>query len=184
MSRIGIKPITLAQNLKVEIGKTKITVKNSNEEITVPLPPRIEVKEENGKLVVSGRGEGKNVKALHGLTRSLLNNAVTGLTEPFKKTLEIKGVGFRVRIEGDKLVLNLGFTHEVSFPKPKGIDFEVKGTKITVKGANKQLVGETAARIKKIKVPDIYKGKGIRYEGEVIKLKAGKAVKGATGPGK
>lgn len=184
MSRIGIMPVKLPDQVQIEIGKMKLSVKGPKGELSVPIPPRIEVKKEEGKIIVSRRGESGSARALHGLTRSLINNAVIGVTEGFKKTLEIKGVGYRVKVEGEKLVLTVGFSHQVDFPKPEGINFEVKGTKVTVVGIDKQKVGETAAKIKKIKLPDAYKGKGIRYEGEQIKLKPGKAAKGATAGGK
>lgn len=184
MSRIGIIPVKLPEQVQVEIGKAKVSVKGPKGELSVPIPPRIEIKKEEDKIIVSRRGESGSAKALHGLTRSLVNNAVIGVTEGFKKTLEVKGVGYRVKIEGEKLVLTVGFSHQVDFPKPEGINFEVKGTKVTVVGIDKQKVGETAAKIKKIKLPDAYKGKGIRYEGEQIKLKPGKTAKSATAGGK
>jgi len=184
MSRIGIKPITIPENIKVNIEKTKVFVKNDKEELSVAIPPRILVALKDSKICVSRLGESEKARALHGLFRSLLQNAVSGLGEPFKKTLEIRGVGYRAKIERENLVLNVGFTHQVNFLKPKGISLEVQGAKILVFGADKQLVGETAARIRRIRKPDVYKGKGIRYEGEVIKLKPGKAVKGATTGGK
>lgn len=184
MSRIGITPIKLPDQVQIEIGKAKAVVKGPQGELSVSIPPRIEVKKEDDKILVSRRGDSKSAKSLHGLTRSLINNAVLGVTEGFKKTLAIKGVGYRVKVEGGKLVLTVGFSHQVEFPKPEGINFEVKGTKVTVAGIDKQKVGETAAQIKKIKLPDVYKGKGIRYEGEQIRLKPGKTVKGAAAGGK
>lgn len=177
MSRVGIQPIQVPDNVTVEINKQLLVAKGPKGENTVLIPPRIDVDHKESTITVSRRGESSTVRALHGMTRSLIANAVLGAVEEFSKTLEIQGVGFRAKLAGENIELTIGFSHIVKFAKPKGITFQVKGNKITVTGPSKQQVGEIAAQIRRIRPPDAYKGKGIRYEGEVVRLKAGKAAK-------
>lgn len=183
MSRIGSQPIKIPDTVMIEIEQNKVRVKGPKGELEVNIPLKIAIKKENDRLRVLRKGEAGKIKALHGLVRSLISNAVLGVIDGFKRTLEIKGVGYRAKLEGEKLVLNVGFSHPVTVQKPEGLEFRVEGPKITVSGIDKQLVGQTAANIRKIKPPDPYKGKGIRHEGEVVKLKPGKAAK-AGGEGK
>lgn len=180
MSRIGKQPIKLIDGVKAEITPTVVKVSGPLGELTVPVPRFIVVKESEGKLLVEKTRSATNLRALHGLTRSLLQNAVSGVSAKFTKVLEIRGVGYRAKKEGENLILSLGFSHPVEVPAVPGIAFEIKGSKIEVSGIDKQLVGQIAANIRKIKGPDVYKGKGIRYEGEEVIKKAGKAAKTAA----
>ena len=176
MSKIGRKPVEIG-NVDVKIVGQTVVVKGPKGEGIVEIPPHLSVAIEDGKLNVSRDRDDKKARAIHGLVRSLVANFVTGVVEPWRKTLEIHGVGYRVKLEGKKLVMNLGLSHQVNFEIPEPLSVEVKGTKITVIGVNKQFVGEIAAKIKDLKKPDKYKGKGIRYEGQVLKLKPGKKAK-------
>ena len=138
----------------------------------------ISVEVESSRVIVKRKNDEKKIKALHGLTRSLLSNMVAGVTNSWSKNLELVGVGFRAQVAGDKLILNVGYSHPVEVTSPEGITFEVAdNTKIKVSGIDKQLVGQVAANLKKVRVPDVYKGKGIRYEGEYIRKKVGKSAK-------
>ncbi len=179
MSKIGKQPIKIPEEVEVKIEGQKISVKGPKGEISFELPKEVSVKMEEGKILkVERRSDKRKIRALHGLWRSLLNNAVQGVVKPWEKKLEVVGTGYNVKLEGDKLVFKVGFSHPVIFKKPEGIDFQVeKGKVITVKGIDKQKVGEVAYKIKSIKKPDAYKGKGIRYFGEHIKLKPGKKAK-------
>lgn len=180
MSKIGNAPITVPSGVQITVNEQAKTVSVSSPQgsLTYPLPHHVQV-EVNGNVVnVKRLSEGKEVKALHGMLRSLLNNAVQGLVKPWEKRLEIVGTGYNAKLEGQNLVLKVGYSHLVTVPKVDGITFTVEGgNKIVVKGVDRQKVGEIAYKIKMIKKPDPYKGKGIRYEGEHIKLKAGKKAK-------
>jgi len=175
MSRIGRKPIPIPQGVEVKIEGKVVTVKGPKGVLSHTVPAEIEVTLEDGEIRVHRKSDNKRSKALHGLTRTLIANMVTGVTEGFEKRLEIVGVGYRAQLEGKALRLSLGYSHPVIYPIPEGIEIEVpQPTKIVVRGIDKQKVGQVAAEIRALRKPDSYKGKGIRYEGEVVRLKAGK----------
>ena len=177
MSRIGRMPIVLPKgvDVKVESGNL-VTVKGQKGTLTKELAKDMIIKLEDGKIIVERPTEQKAHKALHGLTRTLINNMVVGVTNGFEKALDIHGVGYRALKQGKKLVLTLGYSHPVEMEEPAGITVDVPApNKIIVKGIDKQVVGEFAAKIRSKREPEVYKGKGIRYESEVIKLKEGKA---------
>lgn len=176
MSRIGRKPISLPAGVEVKVDGNVVTVKGPKGQLTQAIPEDISVILEDGVLRVERPSDAKNHRALHGLSRALLANMVTGVVSGFQKKLEMVGVGYRAQMQGKKLVINIGFSHPVEVEAPAGIEFEVPApTQILVKGIDKQLVGNTAAHIRAIREPEPYKGKGIKYENEVIRRKAGKA---------
>jgi large subunit ribosomal protein L6 len=179
MSRIGKNPITVPSGVEVSIVDRHITVKGSQGTLERDIPGDIQVAQEDGTLVVTRPNDERQNRALHGLTRSLVNNMVVGVSAGFQKELDIVGVGYRATAQGpDKIELALGFSHPVHVDAPAGITFEVPApTKIVVKGIDKELVGQVAANIRKIRKPEPYKGKGVRYAGEVVRRKAGKAAK-------
>ncbi len=175
MSRIGKKPIALPEGIRVDIKDGVVAVTNGRETLTQTVDPRIRIELADGELQVSRTGDAKEDKALHGLYRSLIANMVQGLSAGFQKNLEINGVGFRAAKAGSKLTLTLGYSHPIELDEPAGITIEVPAAnRIVVRGADKQLVGETAARIRAMRVPDPYKGKGIKYDYEVLRLREGK----------
>lgn len=178
MSRIGKLPIKIPENVTVKIEDRLITVSGPKGTLVQKLVPEIGVKTENNIIKVENKKSGES-KALHGLYRSLINNMVTGVSTGWSKSLEMTGVGYKVQLVGGDLILSVGFSHQVNFKKPEGVEFSVmeKEARITVTGADKQLVGETAAKIRKIRPPEPYKGKGIHYLGEKLKKKAGKSAK-------
>ena len=178
MSRIGKKPIEIPQGVEVKIDGQKVTVKGPLGEESVTVRPEIAVKVEENQIIVSRNVETKEANALFGLLRTLIANAVYGVKTGFEKKLEIVGVGYRANMEGSNLNLALGYSHPVLVVPPAGITISVEAnTKISVKGTNKQTVGDVAAEIRSKRAPEVYKGKGIRYEGEYIRRKAGKAGK-------
>lgn len=183
MSRIGNIPIIIPVEVTIEIDGANVVVHGPKGTLSLQLPPEIKVELQNNLISIKRKDDQKKVKALHGLTRSLIANMISGVTDGWSKNLELQGVGFRVQTAENKLILNVGFSHPVEIVAPEGITFDVKNnTKITVLGIDKQLVGQIAANIRKIKIPDVYKGKGIRYEGEYIRKKVGKTAKaGAVG---
>ncbi len=177
MSRIGNKPIAIPEGVDVSVKDNEVNVKKGNISLTQNFESVISVEVKDNHIVVTRADDTKESRSLHGLTRSLINNMVIGVTDGFKKTLEVNGVGYRVQLQGNKLVMNLGLSHPVEVVAPEGITFELDGptqNKIIVKGADKQLVGETAAKIRAKRLPDAYKGKGIKYDYEVLRLKEGK----------
>lgn len=176
MSRIGRKAISLPKGASVSIsGDNKIIVKGTKGELSTPLMPGINVNIEEGKILVSRDNDEKQTCAWHGMTRALIANMVTGVTEGFQKTLEIVGVGWRAQMQGTKLVLNVGYSHPVEYEPPKGIEIVVESpVKFVVKGTDKQTVGQACAVIRAYRPPEPYHGKGIRYSGEKIARKAGK----------
>lgn len=180
MSRIGLKPITIPEGVTVSVEKRMVHVKGPKGQLSVPFSRKVAVEYKDSVLTVSRSSEVGAVRATHGLIRSLIANAVYGVTSGFEKKLEIQGVGYRAAVQGNKLVLTVGYSHPVDFPKPEDISFQVKGPIITVSGFDKQRVGEVSAQIRRVRVPDSYKGKGIRYQGEYVKLKPGKAAKAAA----
>lgn len=181
MSRIGRMPIALPKGveIKVEPGNL-VTVKGPKGTLTRALHPDMQIEVAEGRVVVHRPSDARHHRALHGLTRALLANMVTGVSQGFRKELEIVGVGYRAELQGRKLVLSLGFSHPVEVEPPEGIAFEVdrSGRKFSVLGIDKELVGEVAAKIRAKRPPEPYKGKGIRYVGEYVRMKAGKGGKG------
>ncbi|PKM76877.1 MAG: 50S ribosomal protein L6 [Firmicutes bacterium HGW-Firmicutes-15] len=175
MSRIGRKPISLPTGVEINIENNIITVKGPKGTLSQSIPEDIAIDQEENELLVKRPSDAKRHRAMHGLTRALVANMVTGVTSGFEKKLEMVGVGYRAQMQGSKLVISIGFSHPVEVEAPEGIEFEVPAvTKITVKGIDKQLVGNTAAHIRAIRKPEPYKGKGLRYENEVVRRKAGK----------
>jgi large subunit ribosomal protein L6 len=180
MSRIGKQPITIPDGVKVDLQGERMTVTGPRGTLHQAMHPRMRVTVEDGMVSVERLSDERLDKSLHGLTRTLIANMVDGVTQGFEKRLEIQGVGYRAALQGKDIELQVGFSHPVRVPAPEGIEFEVPApNRITVRGIDKQLVGETAATIRKIRKPEQYKGKGIRYEGEYVRKKAGKAAKGA-----
>jgi large subunit ribosomal protein L6 len=178
MSRIGRLPIPVPSGVDVAIDGQAVSVKGPKGALNLTIAEPISVAQEDGQLKVSRPNDLGPVRALHGLSRTLIANMVTGVTSGFSKTLEIVGVGYRVAAKGKDLEFALGFSHPVVVTPPEGITFRVEApTRFVVEGIDKQLVGETAARIRKLRKPDPYKGKGVRYQGEVIRRKVGKAGK-------
>jgi len=186
MSRIGSLPILIPDNVEVIKTGKHLVVKGDKGSLEIDIDQNINVEIENKQLIFKRKNDQRQIKALHGLTRNLIANMIKGVSDLWSKNLELVGVGFRVQDSSNKLVLNVGFSHPVEIVAPEGITFEVSdNTKIKVSGVDKQLVGQVAANIRKVRVPDIYKGKGIRYEGEYIRKKVGKSAKiGALGTGK
>ncbi len=178
MSRIGNAPILIPAGVTVENQDGQIWVNGSKGKLSLELDRAISVEIEGQNLIVKRKDEQKKVKALHGLVRSLLNNMIVGVSDGWSKNLELVGVGFRAQVNGNKLTLNVGYSHPVELEAPEGITFEVTdNTKIKVSGINKQLVGQISANLKKVRMPDVYKGKGVRYQGEYIRKKVGKSAK-------
>ena len=180
MSRIGKKPIAIPAGVTVENNANLITVKGPNGTLTMQAHELMNVKIEGAEVIVERPNDEAQARSLHGLTRTLIYNMVVGVTEGFKKELEVNGVGFRVQLQGSKLVMNLGFSHQVIMDAPEGIKIEVPSpNKIIVSGADKEKVGQFAAEIRMKRKPEPYKGKGIKYANEHIRRKEGKAGKGS-----
>jgi large subunit ribosomal protein L6 len=179
VSRIGLMPVPLPKGVTVNIEGSTVQVKGPKGELVRTLNPEMQIKIEDNRLLVERPTDQRRHRALHGLTRALVNNMVLGVSQGFVRKLEIEGVGYRAEVQGKNLVLNVGFSHPVVVEPPPGISFEVeKGTRVfSVLGADKEMVGEMAARIRRIRPPEPYKGKGIRYQGERVRRKAGKAGK-------
>jgi len=178
MSRIGRMPVTVPSGVDVTISGREVTVKGPKGTLSLKIAAPIEVSQESGVLTVTRPSDEGEVRALHGLSRSLIANMVTGVTDGYRKTLEIVGVGYRVQARGKDLEFALGFSHPVPVNAPDGITFRVETpTRFIVEGIDKQQVGEVAAKIRKLRKPDPYKGKGVRYQGEQIRRKVGKAGK-------
>ncbi len=179
MSRIGRMPIAIPAGVTVEIAENnKVTVKGPKGTLERVLPVEMQIKKEGEEVIVTRPNDLKRMKSLHGLTRTLINNMVIGVTEGYQKVLEINGVGYRVQKQGNKLVFALGYSHPVEVEDPAGITTEVEGqNKITIKGIDKEKVGQFAAEIRDLRRPEPYKGKGIKYADEVIRRKVGKTGK-------
>jgi large subunit ribosomal protein L6 len=180
MSRIGKKPIEIPAKVNISLEGQDVTVKGPKGELKMTVHPNIAVKQEDGKLVVERPNDQKAVRALHGLTRALLSNMVTGVTTGFQKTLVVEGVGYSGEMRGKDLVMKLGYSHEIVVNPPPNVSFEVEGrnpTIVRVNGIDRQVVGQVAANIRELRPPEPYKGKGVRYSDEVIRRKAGKAGK-------
>jgi len=177
MSRIGKIPIAIPKGVKITLHDNTITIKGTRGELKWTFPQEVHVAiQETDKLAIGRSNDSRKNKALHGLSRSLINNMVTGVSQGFQKVLVIEGTGYRARKEGQSLVLSLGYSHPVTFKLPEGIQAEVdqKQTKIMINGIDKQLVGQVAANLRQLRPPDSFKGKGIRYENERLRLKVGK----------
>src|SRR5215216_5807310 len=173
MSRIGKKPIAIPEGVTVEIKPGRVSVKGPRGELSQTVSPDMKVTEADGTLTVERPTDRGEHRALHGLTRSLIANMVVGVTDGYEKRLEIQGVGYRARLQGKALELSVGYSHPISITAPDGIEFEVPApTQVIVRGIDKQLVGEIAARIRRTRPPEPYKGKGIRYEDEHVRRKA------------
>ena len=178
MSRIGRMPVTVPSGVDVKIDGRAVTVKGPKGTLSLEVASPIEVAQNDGVITVTRPSDEGEIRALHGLSRSLIANMVTGVTDGYRKTMEIVGVGYRVQAKGKDLEFALGFSHPVPVPAPEGISFRVETpTRFIVEGIDKQQVGEVAANIRKLRKPDPYKGKGVRYQGEQIRRKVGKAGK-------
>ncbi|MBZ4688544.1 MAG: large subunit ribosomal protein [Clostridia bacterium] len=176
MSRVGRKPIPIKSGLDVKVDGNVVTVKGPKGELKKEIHPDIKVEVQDNEIVVTRPTDNKSHRALHGLSRALINNMVVGVTEGFKKQLEINGVGYRAQKQGKKLVLNVGYSHPVEMDPPEGIEIDVpKPNQITVSGIDKEKVGQFAAQIRAVREPEPYKGKGIKYADERIRRKEGKA---------
>lgn len=184
MSRIGKKPVDLPSGVKVAVANNIITIEGRKGSLTYDIPPRFKVEVKDNKVTVTRPSDEKQDKATHGLIRSLINNMVVGLSRGYQKDLEITGVGFKAAVQGKVLNIQLSYTHPINFSIPDGITIETpKPTNIMIKGIDKTKVGEVAAEIRNFYRPEPYKGKGIKYAGEHVRRKAGKAVAGAGGTG-
>lgn len=183
MSRIGNKIITIPAGVDISVDNDNVvTVKGPKATLTQKVSSNITVKIENGLVTFTRANDEKENRALHGLSRALVNNMVTGVTEGFKKELEVNGVGYRVQMQGKNLVMNLGYSHQVIMEQPEGLTIECpSANKIVISGADKQKVGQFAANVREKRPPEPYKGKGIKYAGEHIRRKEGKSGKGAKG---
>jgi large subunit ribosomal protein L6 len=176
MSRIGAKAVAVPSGVTVQQEGARLAAKGPKGEMSVTVPAPVEARVQDGKILVSIPGEAPEARGLHGLTRTLIANMLSGVASGFSKELELQGVGFRAAVQGDKLTMALGYSHPVEFLAPAGIKIAVKESTITVSGPNKQLVGNVAARIRSFFPPEPYKGKGVRYKGEYVRRKAGKTV--------
>jgi len=178
MSRIGRMPVAIPSGVDVTIDGRQVTVKGPKGTLSLEIVQPIEVKQADGTITVTRPSDEGEIRALHGLSRSLIANMVTGVTDGYRKTLEIVGVGYRVQAKGKDLEFSLGYSHPVPVSPPDGITFRVETpTRLVVEGIDKQQVGEVAANLRKLRKPDPYKGKGVRYQGEVVRRKAGKTGK-------
>jgi large subunit ribosomal protein L6 len=175
MSRIGKKPIPIPQGVKIQVEGSTVRAEGPKGKLMQPVPVGLQAKVDNGNLVIDRQGDDRRVRALHGLTRSLVANMVAGVKDGFERKLEIVGIGYRAQMQGKAIQLALGYSHPVVFPLPDGISAEIdKQVGITLRGADKALLGETAAKLRALRKPDPYKGKGIKYADEVIRRKVGK----------
>lgn len=175
MSRIGKMPIKIPKDVKIDIKDDTITVKGPKGELKRQINPRVSLNIDNDILIINVKDDSKESNACHGLFRALVNNMVKGVSKGFERILEIVGVGYKVEISGRKATFNLGYSHPVVYELPKGIDAAIEKSKITLTGIDKELLGETAAKIRSFRKPEPYKGKGIKYSTEVIQRKAGKS---------
>lgn len=180
MSKIGQKPITIPAGVTVTIDGRDLSVVGPKGTLSLVVRPEVKVVIADSEITVERKSESKIAKSMHGLVRSLVFNMVTGVSEPWKKELELIGVGYRANVQGNKLVLSLGFSHPVEIIAPQGIEFATAENKVIVSGIDKTLVGQVAADIRKKRKPEPYKGKGIRYVGEYVRRKSGKAAKAAA----
>lgn len=175
MSRIGKKPVPIPQGVKVQVAEGSVSAEGPKGKLAQPVPGGLSAKVEGNQIVISRAGDDRKARALHGLTRALVANMVAGVKEGFEKKLEIVGIGYRAQVQGRAIQLALGYSHPVIFPLPQGITAEIdKQTAITLRGPDKALLGETAAQLRRLRRPDPYKGKGIKYSDEVVRRKVGK----------
>lgn len=181
MSRVGLSPITIPEGVQVDIQRNLVTVKGKKGELSHQLPPSMSVSMEDGTLVVKRPSDEREQRSLHGLTRSLIANMVHGVSSGFERVLEINGVGYRAQKANDRLSLQVGYSRPVDFPIPPGIDVAVEANRVRVSGIDKETVGQTAARIRAVRPVDHYKGKGIKYAEERVRLKPGKSGKVSKG---
>ena len=178
MSRIGKLPVSLPAGVTVAVSDGVVRVKGPKGELAQRVAQGVTFEQEGNLLKILRADESRQIRANHGLTRAIVANMVQGVTKGFERKLEIQGVGFKSEVKGKSLLLSLGYSHQIDFPFPPGVTIEVeKGTKLTVRGSDRQAVGETCAKLRSLRSPDSYKGKGVRNEGEHIKLKAGKTAK-------
>jgi large subunit ribosomal protein L6 len=178
MSRVGLKPVEIPSGVTLTLNENTVTVKGPKGELTRSFDPEITIKVEDSQVLVERPSDNKNHRALHGTTRSLINNMVEGVTNGFERALELIGVGYRATKSGNKLVISAGYSHPVEIVPEQGIDIEVpSNTKVIVRGIDKERVGAVAANIRAVRKPEPYKGKGIRYEGEYVRRKEGKTGK-------
>lgn len=176
MSRIGRKPVEIPAGITVKVENNEVVVSNGKETLKQSFSNELSVKVEDNQVLVERAGDQKHQRALHGLTRSLINNMIVGLSKGFEKKLEINGIGYKASKQGKTLVLNLGYSHPIHIDEPAGITIEVPTpTSVVVKGANKQIVGEVAAVIRSKRIPDVYRSKGVKYDYEVLRVKASKS---------
>lgn len=175
MSRVGKMPISIPSGVDLKIAESGIEVKGPKGVLTLATHPAIAVSVDNNTVFVNPVDDSRIARQQHGLRRTLLANAVTGVTKGFEKTLEVIGVGYKVNVQGNTVVLNVGFSHPVNFALPAGIQAKAEGNKVTVSGCDKQVVGEVASQIRRVRPPEPYKGKGIKYTDETIRRKAGKS---------
>jgi large subunit ribosomal protein L6 len=182
MSRIGKKPVPITSGVKVAVADGRVKFEGPKGKLELAVNPAVQVKLDDAKkeLVVTRKDDEKQSKALHGLTRALLANYIEGVSQGYKKSLEVQGVGYKAEVKGKALVLSVGFANTISVPVPTGLTVVVDGLKIHVSGPDKQLVGQFASDVRRVRKPEPYKGKGIRYDGEYVKIKPGKAVTGAA----
>lgn len=179
MSRIGKEPIKIPDDVKVDIHSNMVSVNGPKGELLVNIHPAINIDQKNDLLHVSRSSDIKSHRALHGTSRVLVANAIKGVSEGYKKELEIRGVGYQAKMEGNRLVLQLGYSHDIVFDPPEGIDINANRDSISISGIDKQMVGEIAAKIRSFRKPEPYKGKGIRYKDEYVRSKQGKTVGGS-----
>ena len=175
MSRIGKLPVDVPSGVTITVKDGTVTVKGPKGELTTPMHPLLKYDVAANQVTITREDESREARAQHGLRRTLLDNCVTGVTKGFSKTLEVIGVGYKVAVKGSSVELALGFSHPVVIEMPKGLEAKAEGQKLTISGISKELVGETAAKIRRLRKPEPYKGKGIRYENEQIRRKAGKS---------
>jgi len=171
-------PIPVPSSVKVEINGRNVSVTGPRGTLQREVPPEVRLHQEDGQIVVTRPNDEPRERAMHGLTRALLSNMVVGVSDGFTKTLELVGVGYRAQMQGSRVTLALGFSHPVEIDPPEGISFNVEGPRLSISGADKEAVGQVAANIRKLRPPEPYLGKGIRYQGEVVRRKAGKSGKG------
>ncbi len=175
MSRVGKLPVSIPGGVDIKIGDGQIEVKGPKGSLDLATHPAIDIRVENNQALVTPVDDSRIARQQHGLRRTLLANAVTGVTKGFDKTLEVIGVGYKVNVQGNTVVLNVGFSHPVNFPLPDGVQAKVDNNKIIISGCDKQVVGEVAAQIRRVRPPEPYKGKGIKYSDETVRRKAGKS---------
>jgi large subunit ribosomal protein L6 len=175
MSRIGRKPVSIPQGVKLNLDGAVVRAEGPKGKLSQPIPAGLSAKIENNQLVISRSGEDRKVRALHGLARALMANMVTGVKDGFERKLEIVGIGYRAQLQGRAIQLALGYSHPVIFPLPEGVTAEIdRQVSITLRAADKAVLGQTAAKLRALREPDPYKGKGIRYANEVVRKKVGK----------